>query len=64
MITTLFSNQLDLLAQEIEQKSNYDLQNSTCSETLNEDENLTHYDIFEVFEVIYFLIYNFIIFII
>lgn len=54
MFTTLFSNELDLLSKEIEQKANYELQNSTVSETLNNEDNSIQYEIFEVFEVIIF----------
>jgi hypothetical protein len=51
MLTALFSEHLDSLAQEIEARANSDLQNSTCSDTIGDDEFALSNELFEVFEV-------------
>ena len=45
---------MDLLSQNIEQQANYELQNSTYSETLNNENHFIIYDFFEPFEVLEF----------
>jgi hypothetical protein len=51
LLNTLFSDHLDRLAQEIEMRANNDLQNSTCSDTIGDDEFSLSNEMFEVFEV-------------
>jgi hypothetical protein len=52
VLTALFASDLDKLGDEIETRATHDLQNSTCSDTVGNEEFFLSGDQFEVFEVL------------
>jgi hypothetical protein len=55
VLTALFASDLDKLGEDIETRANHDLQNSTCSDTVGDEEFSLSGDQFEVFEVLPYL---------
>lgn len=53
LLNTIFASYLDNLAIEIHERATNDIQSSTCSDTVGEEEILPSNDHFEVFEVRY-----------